>query len=76
MRYFSVCTRLGTVASFPKGSRAFVFEIDVLGVAAADDLHGVGYRVHFIGCGQDMDMIGHQAVGVHSGAVAPGCLLP
>ena len=56
--------RAGFVAPFPQGAAALVVAIDVLDIPPADRLHELGGAFRCLRCKQEVDMIGHQDVGM------------
>lgn len=61
----------GFVAAFPQAAGAFVVAVDVLDVAAANGLHEPGYAVLGFRRYQQMNVVGHEHVGMN-GAVPIG----
>ncbi len=66
----------GAMAPFPQGSGAAVLLVDVLGVAAAHDLQGIGSRGAPVRGDQEVDVVGHEAVGMNGELIFGGQLLP
>lgn len=58
----------GLVAAFPEGAAALVVAVDVLDVAPAERLHEAGGPVGGAGRDEQMDVVGHEDVGVDDAA--------
>jgi hypothetical protein len=64
------------MAAFPQCSRAIQLLVEIIGVPATDDFHGVGNRIFAARRDKKMDMARHQAVGMDCGTVSSGDLFP
>jgi hypothetical protein len=58
----------GFVSAFPQAAAAAVAFVDVLDVAPADGLHEPGGAFRFVRCDKEVDVVGHEDVGM-DGAV-------
>ena len=58
----------GLVTAFPEGAAALVVAVDVLDVASAERLHELGGAFGGLRCDEQMDMVGHEGVGVDGAA--------
>src|SRR4030067_279265 len=64
----------GFVAPLPEGTGAPVEMIDVTNILAPDILHEVRHPMFLHRRHQQVDMVGHQDIGVQPAVVALGCL--
>ena len=54
----------GLESTFPQAAGAAVAAVDVLHVAPSDGLHQLGDAVRFIRCRQQVDVVGHEDIGM------------
>jgi len=64
----------GFVASFPQAAGAFVAAVDVLDITTPNGLHEPGYAGLGLGADQQVNVVGHEDVGMN-GAVPIGSRL-